>query len=362
MDKLNGDDTTRTEESKKLLGERNAADLSSKYERNMDTDLNKNNLNFSKANEKSCKNQNENQKTESFELKVKTDVDIELGNSPPKCTHDWKPVTFKQLPDWMQDNDYIHSWYRPPLPSVPVCLASVFRIHNETGNIWTHLIGAVGMLAAAMHYYLSQGPLVATEKLLLLPFFVGSLSCLLLSTLYHTLNCHSRDCCVFTGKMDYLGITAMIVGSYVPWVHFSFYCRFAWRTAYNSAIVVLAVACVVVSMCKRFGKAKYRCFRATVFVAFACSGLIPLVHLNVSMGPYEALTDGHLAWFYGMAALYLVGTFLYAKRVPERYFPGKLDLFLHSHQIFHVTVVLAAFSHLIGIQRIIDDLKTCETA
>ena len=30
------------------------------------------------------------------------------------------------------------------------------------------------------------------------------------------------------------------------------------------------------------------------------------------------------------------GALVYAQRVPERWFPGKFDLFFHSHQIFHV--------------------------
>ena len=32
-------------------------------------------------------------------------------------------------------------------------------------------------------------------------------------------------------------------------------------------------------------------------------------------------------------------------RVPERWFPGKFDLFFNSHQIWHICVVLAALIH-----------------
>lgn len=31
------------------------------------------------------------------------------------------------------------------------------------------------------------------------------------------------------------------------------------------------------------------------------------------------------------------GGAIYALRVPERWFPGKFDLFFHSHQLFHVS-------------------------
>lgn len=36
-------------------------------------------------------------------------------------------------------------------------------------------------------------------------------------------------------------------------------------------------------------------------------------------------------------------------RWPERSAPGKFDMIGSSHQIFHVLVVLAAVSHLIGL-------------
>ena len=35
----------------------------------------------------------------------------------------------------------------------------------------------------------------------------------------------------------------------------------------------------------------------------------------------------------------------YAERIPERFAPGKFDLFGASHQIFHTFILLAAWSH-----------------
>ena len=36
------------------------------------------------------------------------------------------------------------------------------------------------------------------------------------------------------------------------------------------------------------------------------------------------------------------GAIIYANRVPERWFPGKFDLWLHSHQLFHVSPIECA--------------------
>ena len=45
-------------------------------------------------------------------------------------------LEFSSLPDHMRDNEYIHKYYRGEWPFHQVLL-SLFRIHNETGNIWT---------------------------------------------------------------------------------------------------------------------------------------------------------------------------------------------------------------------------------
>lgn len=53
----------------------------------------------------------------------------------------WRALPKHCLPHWLKDNDYIIKGYRPPLPSIRACFASIFRWHNETVNIWTHGLG-----------------------------------------------------------------------------------------------------------------------------------------------------------------------------------------------------------------------------
>lgn len=47
---------------------------------------------------------------------------------------------FNNLPDHLADNEYIREYYRADY-SIKESVLSLFRIHNETGNIWTHLLG-----------------------------------------------------------------------------------------------------------------------------------------------------------------------------------------------------------------------------
>lgn len=48
---------------------------------------------------------------------------------------------FSDLPQYLQDNEFITKGYRIDY-SIRDTVTSLFRVHNETGNIWTHLIGA----------------------------------------------------------------------------------------------------------------------------------------------------------------------------------------------------------------------------
>uniref|UniRef100_A0A3B5MXQ0 Adiponectin receptor 1a n=1 Tax=Xiphophorus couchianus TaxID=32473 RepID=A0A3B5MXQ0_9TELE len=54
----------------------------------------------------------------------------------------WRVIPFHVLPDWLKDNDYLLHGHRPPMPSFRACFGSIFRIHTETGNIWTHLLAS----------------------------------------------------------------------------------------------------------------------------------------------------------------------------------------------------------------------------
>ncbi|EPY40066.1 hypothetical protein AGDE_03862 [Angomonas deanei] len=46
-----------------------------------------------------------------------------------------------------------------------------------------------------------------------------------------------------------------------------------------------------------------------------------------------------------MLLIYFVGMVIYIFKVPERWFPGRFDLVLGSHQLWHFFVLAAAVTH-----------------
>ena len=49
----------------------------------------------------------------------------------------------QDLPSWLQYNPFVLTGHRPELHSVRRVLQSLFYIHNETGNIYSHGLGAL---------------------------------------------------------------------------------------------------------------------------------------------------------------------------------------------------------------------------
>lgn len=265
----------------------------------------------------------------------------------------WNVCHFRHLPRWLQDNDYLHKGHRPPLPSFSACFGSIFRIHTETGNIWTHLLGCVAFIGVAI-YFLSRPAIEIQmqEKMIFGVFFIGAIVCLGFSFAYHTLYCHSEMVGKLFSKLDYCGIALLIMGSFVPWLYYSFYCHYRPKIIYLSVVVVLGILSIIVSLWDRFSEPRLRPLRAGVFMGFGLSGIVPAIHYGVTEGWFSQVSKASLGWLVLMGLLYILGAMFYALRVPERWFPGKCDIWFQSHQIFHVLVIVAAFVHYHGISEL----------
>ncbi|KAJ8262046.1 hypothetical protein GJAV_G00161490 [Gymnothorax javanicus] len=226
----------------------------------------------------------------------------------------WRVIPHDVLPDWLKDNDYLLHGHRPPMPSFRACFKSIFRIHTETGNIWTHLLGCLFFLCLGIVYMFRPNmSFVAPvqEKVVIGMFFLGAILCLSFSWLFHTVYCHSEGVSRVFSKLDYSGIAFLIMGSFVPWLATSSPRR---STAESGQVYLWDWA-----------------LRATS-------------SLRGQMG--------QMGWLFLMATLYITGACLYAARIPERFFPGKCDIWFHSHQLFHILVVAGAFVHFHGVSNL----------
>lgn len=54
-----------------------------------------------------------------------------------------RTIPFEQVPSWIAENQFLRSGYRRDGLSFWAYLGSLFRFHNETCNVWLHLLGAI---------------------------------------------------------------------------------------------------------------------------------------------------------------------------------------------------------------------------
>lgn len=184
-------------------------------------------------------------------------------------------------------------------------------------------------------------------------FLFGAMGCLVCSSVSHLFACHSRRLNLFFWRLDYAGISLMIVCSFFAPIYYAFFCHPYSRLFYLTSITAVGILAIITLLAPAFSAPQFRSFRASLFLTMGFSGVIPAAHA-------VALHWGHphifvsLGYELAMAILYAAGAAVYTSRIPERWKPGAFDIAGHSHQIFHVSVVMGALAHSVSTLVIMD--------
>ncbi|KAG0738821.1 hypothetical protein G6F62_008790 [Rhizopus arrhizus] len=267
-------------------------------------------------------------------------------------------LLFHELPKEWQENEYVLSGYRFYQTS-QACLKSIFMIHNETANIWSHLLGFLFMSWLCIYGFNTHFPNATwTDRTVLITFCVASLKCLFCSFVYHTFICHShRQVKLFTATLDYMGIAFLITASVLVAEYYGFYCRPLMRNRYMMFTLLLGSIGMFAPFLKRWDTKQYRPLRIAVFVSMAVSSAVPVIHLFCLNGFKSSCEFFDLA---GLSVLmYILGVVVYANRFPERMYPGEFDsIGLTSHAIWHVFVCFGIFFHYLATLRFYSNRHT----
>lgn len=281
---------------------------------------------------------------------------------------------YNDLPEFQKENEWIHNGYRKGWSVFAHLLSVFYPFHNESVNIWTHLIGFV--VCAIVMFGVSKdvprnprmafdlireratsfeidkifkhtNPRALLEPLCRWPvysFLGGAMVCLGGSAFAHSLNGISRQSNYALWRLDYIGIVALIACSFFPPIYYGFICHPIWRVFYLGTIISIAVSIILMMFHKKFHSERWRMLRVWLFTGMGLSGLVPWLH-SFCLHYQTPLAMQAAIQMLMMAASYLGGVVFYAARVPERWLPGKFDFAFNSHQIWHVAVLLGVFNH-----------------
>ena len=257
----------------------------------------------------------------------------------------WKRKLFhyNEIPPWQRDNKFILTGYIMETKSIYECYKSLFYFHNETINIFTHLIPSL-IIPLLINYEIKGNDFIIYNL-----FIIGFSICLLFSSIFHTIKVHSMGVASMGSKLDYAGILILISVSLISIIYYGLSDNPMMRSIFIYGIIILGNLALILTWNPKFKSSEWIVIRTSIFILFSFIGLLPIITImliypiNIAM---EKLSIKYIIW---EGFFYLLGAFLYAFRIPEKYYIGKFDKFGNSHQIFHILVVFGGLSHYIAL-------------
>ena len=270
---------------------------------------------------------------------------------------------------------YILSGYRPLMASdssfIVAAAKGVFTLHNETFNIWSHLLGVAWALTRV--YDLMTLPEDAFGKSMphdlrtkALLFQLSAIFCLGASVIAHTFSpILNHEASNRLWRIDSYGICVLIGGSWMPGLSFCLRCRPAAAHFYSVVIVVLLLLGAIGSATSETGRSNQtpiaERLRVGSLIAGVSFGLVPLAHFCL-LAPADEIAlviPPILKMFVG----YGIGFAFYVSGLPESMRPGSFDLRpFGSHFMWHLAVVQACRSYEGAVWHMLshDDAYPCQ--
>ena len=244
------------------------------------------------------------------------------------------------------------------------CVKSCFYLHNESVNIWSHLLGAM------LFGFGAYGELEASggEWSYCAAYCSAVTFCFVCSSIFHIFNNVQR---LHTAALigDLCGIFCLVIASVGSHTYMAFGRNpiyGIWPLAHTCmcavvAVVSCAILCFRVATCS--DPAKHGALKGVLpAVLLGCSfsyWLVAVAHVASVEGAEIALKlvgligPEWLAWAGGMT--------IWKLRYPEAAFPYTFDFFFSSHNIHHIACVFNAIWHVNNMCFYIENLLTIKT-
>ena len=264
----------------------------------------------------------------------------------------WHTLKYSEAPPWLRTNDCIHTGYTPPMKSYTEAASAIFRIHNETVNIWSHLIASICVVIGMLVFYMkpfcemcSQEATFAQKSGSIFSFlgFFAVFSC---SVVCHSLCAISEELNRFLIRVDLACIMLSILGMHLSMAFYIFHDDQFTRVASMAAITL---CCCFVIKQVMFNDVRSPLRRGLIFGTSILVTFLPFYWYLQTHGFGGIISWNDSVLYLAGLASELTGLVFYVSRVPEILFPGKFDLLFNSHQFLHFFCAVGSFYHLSSI-------------
>ncbi len=248
------------------------------------------------------------------------------------------------IPEYMR-MDHIFSGYRVG-GNYHSCLRSIFEIHNETGNVWTMILTSIcstGLLLWSVCSFLpSISSTTVIDYLVFIVFWISCVIHLPFSVLNHLFVAISEE---VAHKWKILDICFIYVAAWLLNITESYYTfsdELSWMYWFNIGTgAVICITFIYLTMFKTRQGIPTEKEKHTNRIGIASFTYIFPMFFHLIRGATIGIFDlGSLSAF-GTPLSLALGAFLFVKRIPEVFAPGKYDIWGNSHQLMHFTLLIA---------------------
>ena len=254
-----------------------------------------------------------------------------------------KPVwllSYADMPKYRKDNPSILTGYRQQM-SFAGSLRSMFTWHNQTMNIWTHMIfvwACIGIMIYQQAYRTQELNGTWYDRIAMSFIILGGLATFFSSVGCHTFENRDEKAARFWHLMDYLGIVTVVQGS-ISYIFYFFYCDLILKIAYIAFTTICCIICAYVMSNRKFATHEYRAVRSLIFGGTWVSIFAPTMHFIIISGDdAENQSRFEFLFFILVGTLFCgVGCFFFVSRIPEKLCPSPtLDMIGQSHNLWHI--------------------------
>lgn len=231
-----------------------------------------------------------------------------------------RALHYYELPLPWRENKYIIHGYRFD-HGVWSAWRLLMHWHNETCNIWSHLLGAVVLMALGAWHYPSTAVSHSASpgtQWIVYGYLAAGVACLGLSVCWHTyclhLNARLRMNCAC---VDYTGITVLITMLIILLEYAALYHYPRWQVAMVGFLLVCGFSGLAFNWLPYFDRPDSRPLRIGFFVLLAALGAFSAVVLAYHKGVVHALR--YFTPVLKSLALYAIGVVFYGLLIPERW-------------------------------------------